>query len=1304
MLTRELVRHVLAGLAAVLMITSVAVGPVAGGAAGTSQATISSSAIGPGVSDESAQVRRDRPASVTVTSQAASTANGKATIDGWVRYQNQSGDLVPARRTDVILRKRTTLVPENKEIARTKTNESGYYSFQVDVSNWESNIDGDDRLRLRVQALAQNPAVNVVNFGKNLDTANGNTYTVNNDGSITRGDPGATFNFSIRTEDERRAFQIANWTLEEFRFTRRETGWTRKQVRARYPAVNNDQQQFKSFLEKFVIGNNTWNRSDTRHVIHHEYGHAVMSGLFGYKGWQIPHTSTWFSSHCIWSETHRLTSWYEGWAEFMEATTVDDPGVHEENIESYQYYNDSDSHSNSDCPASDTGDFDGVIVEGAIANILWDVYDPADEPHDSINGSLGEVFDAVNETDNRAWGRAFNNGRTRDVHMFFIQYVDNTGRHEALRKIYFEYGINKPDRFEHAPGSGSSCTVAGYPCAKLSAKKWTRVSPNSSIDVGLHSSDDDYYKLDLKEEQRATVNATVTGKAPPGAGDMYIVVGQSKTGSGNTVKSAIGTRTENYPHEEVTFTAPENGTYYVHIRDGSSRYGGNLTYTLAVNATPQPPQTFEQDDTRAQATGLSPYRIGQHIRTIERTAATARHDDDYYNVSLGAGDRISHASLRNAGGLNLTLEDATGSRIQRVANNEVLTTTTDVQGNHFFRVHGDARVRDYTLNVTVQEISQKYEENDGRSAAADLDQPLDLIPDPMVSGGTAPGHRGDTRWCKQSSSNTGNSAAGNTGNVGGGVTRFQGPCPRHHWWQSDIANPGFAPHEEDWYSLTLSQHERLNITIPNDRLGVELYAGGRRVASTAAGSPDRTVDYTARSAGKVFINVTGVEYVPDHDLRFTLIDAAAHDRFEGNDEQATATVVTTASSGNRTVEEPLLKLANGDADYFAVNLAPGDWLNATVTHLESGGRVELAVIDPTGSAMVGTDPRGGFQTYTTKLKRVTLTAGQSGTHYVKVSGSADVALKYNLTIETGASKTGTVLTPIAGGNRFEFEGLETGQWFTRDVPTPEEIARAGMFAEIGFKPDVPVDDLGVQVAVRDELPDGVPSLERAALLGEQFLTVDANREFDGETRITARVSRDRLREHEAGADDLVIFRHSGAETDGEWERLKTTVVAKGEGSVVVEATAEGMSVFAVGLVSDAIYDLVESNRAVYNRNVDRVPGVLRGLFAGERITLVVSRENRADERVGIVLEGERIQSVREGGLEDPTLVVRTSESTIEEIRTAEAPTEEALEALSNGGISYHGVGLVNGVKYTGVKIAVGVMEFVGDTLGVGPFG
>ena len=938
----------------------------------------------------------------TVTS-SVSVTNNHATIDGWVFYQNQSGDMKPSPRTTVILRKRTTLVPTNKNISVTKTNESGYYSFQIDVANWESNIDGNDRLRLRVQALAHNTAVNVVNFWQNQGTANGNTYTVNNDGDINRGQGHERFNFSITSEAERRAFMIANWSLEVHDFTMNRTDWARRTFRVRYPAVKEGQAQFKSPFEKIVLGREVfWNRSDTRNVVHHENGHSVMSGLFDYRGWQAPEVRTWGGTHCIYTETARIFAWYEGWAQFIEAAVIDNPGVHRRSIETERYFN--NTNLGGACPSGDTGDLDGKIVEGAIASILWDTYDEANEPHDEINGTLGEVFDAVNETDNAAWGRVSNQGRTRDIHDFFIQYTDNhPDRYQDLREIYFHYGIHKPDRFEHDRSGSGSCVVYNFPCEKMDGEMWSPLDVNTSINASLGATDIDYYRVDLLEEQRVTVNATVTDQEPLSSPDINVSVGAAKTAT------EIQPDSENGPHEEVTFTAAEDGTHYIGIGHDPDGSGPELTYELSINATEQPPQEHEEDDVAANATELQTFPIDDHINTTEEHAVTARYDHDYYKLNMTAGDRIIHARLSNGPGLSLAFEDNDSNTLQTVPVGQSMNTTTDPEGWHYFNVSGAARHSQYTLNVTVQRISQLYEENDRRTEAKDLDEDLELEVRPTNTGT----NRGTTQ-CTSDQSNpqkgNNNYNFGNTGNNQAKATL----CSRHDWRDGGYVQPGYAPNDPDWYRVTLQTGERINVSVPHEDLGVELHHGGQKITEIDAGDNDGRISHYVQSAGEYYINVTGDDYVPVYELYVWRFLEEGQDKHEPNDGQSTATDAIASSAGNDTADYDLLKLAGNDADYFSVGLDENETLNATMTHLESAGDVSLSVIGPSGATTTGTDPRPAIGRSATRIKQANVTAQQSGTYYVKVSGSLRTALKYNLTI------TKTVPASASTGSDIDF--------------------------------------------------------------------------------------------------------------------------------------------------------------------------------------------------------------------------------------------------------------------------------------------
>lgn len=553
---------------AVLLIVSLVPTAAAGGAGGSGSGAHASATADAGES-----------ASVTVT-KSTSAANGKTTLSGTVQYHDTDGNPQPARQVGIKIR-HDVVGPVNPVIARTTTDDQGRYSVQIDVSKYEADVDFDEKLHLHVQAVAKNPAVNVVNFGQNLDTANGNTWTLNEEATLERGQASASVDLTATNQKPRRAFQVANWTLEGYRFTRQEAGWTRNRVKVLYPAPNPDTNQFQSPFEKFVIGNNDWDASK-RNTVHHEYGHAVMSGLFGYTGWQIPKPANW-GSHCVWSDTGRITAWYEGFAEFFEAAVNDSPRTDGMWLEQHHYYNETNEHG-PQCPDSNANDgYDGAKVEGAVANILWDAYDPADEPHDEIDGDLGTIFDAVNETDNqKRVARPFNSDRTTDIHDFFIQYVDNTGRHEELRKSYFEYGIVKPDRFDSATSASgplTDCSIHYYPCSKQPKHDWTTLDPDASVDVMLHGSDIDKYVLQLSKGD--TINVTTTAHGGGTTAAFEVFAGEPPWGSGQP-SPAVASSIKSGNVHSATFTADRSGKYTVIVQPPDGSFERVTSYTLSV--------------------------------------------------------------------------------------------------------------------------------------------------------------------------------------------------------------------------------------------------------------------------------------------------------------------------------------------------------------------------------------------------------------------------------------------------------------------------------------------------------------------------------------------------------------------------------------------------------------------------------------------------------------------------------------------------------------------------------------------------
>lgn len=108
-------------------------------------------------------------------------------------------------------------------------------------------------------------------------------------------------------------------------------------------------------------------------------------------------------------------------------------------------------------------------------------------------------------------------------------------------------------------------------------------------------------------------------------------------------------------------------------------------------------------------------------------------------------------------------------------------------------------------------------------------------------------------------------------------------------------------------------------------------------------------------------------------------------------------------------------------------------------------------------------------------------------------------------------------------------------------------------------------------------------------------------------------------------------------------------------------------------------------RELYNANTDTLPGLARALIADERINLhvAIDGENRT---VGAVMDGVRIGSIEEGGLENATVELYTDEATIQEIATATNRGRATVRALNDGGIRYESRGLWNRVTFGVVSL------------------
>jgi len=351
---------------------------------------------------------------------------GTITIEGsWV-YINEWGGYSPMRRVLVWLMDDDT-GPDEK-VASTSTDDNGRYSFTVnnDDGLWQ---DGRDPY---VEVYSQHGWTTWITKTGDLIPA---VYTARTPKAGNNVPDGFYYNYGTRVPvANNEAWEAGDALESEAGWIYSLTSWARGTVTINWPKEDWPHSHGDSIhlpdKSTFWWGHVT---------VHHEYAHSVMWTLYG-DSWP----SGWGPSpHYVASESSGGFALVEGWAEFMQAAVDNNPtnlaswGM---NIENNTWYN-GPFWTGSEW-IGDSGDMDGSIIEGSVASILWDIFDP---------GAVEEVdskwwYDTVAWTDGGFVPifRVLRYNTPNNILEFWDAYISYwPGHKDDLSTIFWSYGIDK---------------------------------------------------------------------------------------------------------------------------------------------------------------------------------------------------------------------------------------------------------------------------------------------------------------------------------------------------------------------------------------------------------------------------------------------------------------------------------------------------------------------------------------------------------------------------------------------------------------------------------------------------------------------------------------------------------------------------------------------------------------------------------------------------------------------------------------------------------------------------------------------
>ena len=111
----------------------------------------------------------------------------------------------------------------------------------------------------------------------------------------------------------------------------------------------------------------------------------------------------------------------------------------------------------------------------------------------------------------------------------------------------------------------------------------------------------------------------------------------------------------------------------------------------------------------------------------------------------------------------------------------------------------------------------------------------------------------------------------------------------------------------------------------------------------------------------------------------------------------------------------------------------------------------------------------------------------------------------------------------------------------------------------------------------------------------------------------------------------------------------------------------------------ALVDLDKIKNTV-NENADKIPNFIKTVFGNENINIKLTTNEGTVVDLWVKTQNAKIVSLDYGELDNPTIIVYTSEDTLNRIAKSEKPTDELLYAMNSGEIRYETKTVTSGIR------------------------
>ena len=367
---------------------------------------------------------------------------------------------------------------------------------------------------------------------------------------------------------------------------------------------------------------------------------------------------------------------------------------------------------------------------------VWTAAGVATGMCDQRSSSVTFIFDAPQESGALAglWHMVDDSG-SGQMTGSFAGTLSRVGTLKGVATLTYD---GRPARFDLA-FAVSGETVKGSLRSQEDVTCWSQKSP-VAFDVTLKTFQDDAFETNNRAENAATVGLDFNQNLTLRGGDEdwftfvlpkahIVTLGLGTNGSYydtpvvELLDASFKRLTNNdygYHGDELSLGL-EAGTYYLRVFSGSFKH---YTYSLSLSTATLPDETFEPNNTKTQATPVSPGFTGDFYLTVG--------DEDWFTFTL-AKEQVVTLYLGKNSGLRYAYDGAAGTSADYYGGRPVARALK--AGTHTLRVFSESQTSTaYALSLSVSPLpDEAFEPNNTFSTPTNVTLPFSR--DLFMSGG-----------------------------------------------------------------------------------------------------------------------------------------------------------------------------------------------------------------------------------------------------------------------------------------------------------------------------------------------------------------------------------------------------------------------------------------------------------------------------------------------------------------------------------------------------------------------------------------